>query len=276
MPTYNPDLGLIKRAITSIINQTYEEWNLYIINDGGQTDLSDVIKEFNDKRINFYAMPHKGKAATLNFALSKSAGKYLAYLDDDDVWYPNHLEVVISYMERNNARFVHTDAHEVFVKRKGDLLKEVSRRNLNRGVVTDKTMWYISHINAVHERSLLDDAGVYDEERKFFIDWDMFQRFAKHTKPHHLKIFTCEHYIYLDRQRNKANIISGIHGSDPELSKKAHQEMFLRSFELLSAEDFVEFIQEWEDKDQTLEMIFSSLSWRITKPIRWIYNKLKD
>ncbi len=269
MPTYNPDLTLVKRAIASIVDQTYKEWKLFIVNDGGEAELSGIVKEFNDERINYYVIPHKGKPGALNFAISKGAAKYIAYLDDDDIWYPNHLETAISYMTENNVRFLHTDAHEIYVTREGENFKEVSRGSLNKGIITDITMWHISHINAVHERSLLEDAGSYDENRSFFIDWDMFQRLAKHAKPYHLKVITCEHYMYLDGKKSETNIISSIHKNDAALSRKAHHEMFKRAFEILSADDYVELLNDWQVKDaqinqmiEKLNRIYHSRIWR--------------
>jgi glycosyltransferase involved in cell wall biosynthesis len=244
MPTYNPDLKLIRRAIASIIGQTRKDWRLFVVKDGGDADIQGVIEGLGDARISYYGLPHGGKAAALNFAISKGQAKYIAYLDDDDIWYPDHLETAIGFMSEKGVRFLHTDAHEVFVKAGGGEFSEVSRRRLNRGAISDKTLWYISHINVVHERSLMELAGGYDESKRFFIDWDMLIRLAEHARPHHLKVYTCEHYMYLDRGEKKSNIISGVHQKDPELSRKAHHEMFKRAFRLLTADDFAELAME--------------------------------
>lgn len=268
MPTYNPDPALVRRAIASIVGQTYRDWRLFIVNDGGEADISGMVRGFGDRRIDYYDMPHRGKPAALNFAIGRGAAKYIAYLDDDDIWYPNHLEAAVSCMEQNGARFVHTDAHEISVTREGDVFKEIARGSLNRGIVTDTTLWFVSHINAVHERSLLDDAGIYDEERTFFIDWDMFQRMARHARPHHLKVVTCAHYWYLDGKRAETNIISSIHRKNPELSKKALHEMFRRAYEIVSAEDFADIVEELLEKDSRLEQTIGELN-RIYQSRTW-------
>ncbi|MBI5233285.1 MAG: glycosyltransferase, partial [Deltaproteobacteria bacterium] len=282
MPTYNPDVALIRRAVQSIMDQTFKDWRLFIVKDGGEADVQGLLKGFNDPRINFYEIPHKGKGRALNLAISKGNAKYIAYLDDDDIWYPFHLETAVSCMAKNNVRFLHTDCYEVFVTREGEGMREVSRRSLNKGPITDITMWYISHINAVHERSLLDEAGGYDEGRRFFIDWDMFLRMAKYTKPYHLRVVTCEHYMYLDRHEIESNIISGILRKDPELASRALSEMFVRSFELMSPKDFADFVEDWQAKVLAIERkdkefrkqmqdLYNSLSWRVTRPLRWFY-----
>jgi hypothetical protein len=208
----------------------------------------------------------------------------------------------VSAMARAGAKFVHTDSHEIFVSTEDGQLKEISRRSLNKGVITDKTLWYISHINAVHERELLDKSGLYDPKMPFFIDWDMFQRLAKQAKPHHLGIYTCEHYMYLNKEKKESNTISSAHKKDPELSKRMHLEMFKRSFSLLSADDFAEFVRDWQSKTSQLEektkalretekkliektetvedmekrvvALLNSLSWKITAPLRFVFDKL--
>jgi glycosyltransferase involved in cell wall biosynthesis len=253
MPTYFPNPVYLKRAIQSIINQTYSNWKLYLVQDGNDRDVRSLVDEIDDDRIQYFEMPHKGKPAALNFALSKGSSSHIAYLDDDDIWYPNHLQETVSYMARTGAKFVHTDSYEIFISTEGDRFEEISRRSLNKGVITNKTLWYISHINAVHERELLDQAGVYDDSMPFFIDWDMFQRLAKYAKPHHLNIYTCEHYMYLNKDKKESNTISSAHKKDPELSKRMHLEMFKRSFDLLSAQDFAEFVRDWQSKTNQLE-----------------------
>jgi hypothetical protein len=105
----------------------------------------------------------------------------------------------------------------------------------------------------VHHRELLAKSGNYDDSMPFFIDWDMFQRLAKYAKPHHLNVYTCEHYMYLNKEKKESNTISSAHKRDPELSQRMHFEMFKRSFKLLSAQDFAEFVRDWLDKTYQLE-----------------------
>lgn len=244
MPTYNPDMGLLKRAVNSILNQSFTDWKLFLVQDGGENDISEQAIEINDSRIYLERISHRGKAATLNYALAKGAAPYIAYMDDDDIWYPTHLEDALACMKDFNARFVHTNAHEIFLKKEASGFVEIYRQDLNKGLITDKTLWYVSHINAVHTRELWELAGPYDENRDFFIDWDMFIRLAKHSRPHHCQAYTCEHYLYLDEKQGALNI-SGKHTRNPERSKIKHAEMFAKAFELLEPKDFAELCQEW-------------------------------
>jgi glycosyltransferase involved in cell wall biosynthesis len=252
LPTFNPKPEFIDRAIQSVINQTYDDWSLYIVQDGGEEDLKDIIERSGDSRVHFLSIPHQGKAAALNYAIAQGGAKFVAYLDDDDIWYPNHLEVAVFTMCEKHIRFLHTDAHEIFLRKVGDQYREISRNVLNRGSLSDLLLWYVSHINTVHERSLIEKAGPYDETRRMFIDWDMLLRMAHFAKPHHLPIVTCEHNIYLTPDNKTANTISRVHSIDPEYSRAMHDEMFRRAFELLAPEEFVIIVRELDTKTAQL------------------------
>ena len=248
MPTFNPDIRLIRRAIKSIIEQEFTAWKLFIIKDGGDIDLAGAIAEFDDPRIELSEIPHAGKPEALNHAISRGNAKYIAYLDDDDIWYPNHLRIALSYMEEYGGEFVHTNAHEVTIEREGDNFCEVSRKSLAQGILTEVTLVSISHINAVHSRRLIEQAGPYDVERSFFIDWDMFLRLGALSRPVHIDTYTCEHYIYIGADKQHKNIITGIHKNDPELSVQMLREMYKRSLALVTPDDFVKFIYDYRDK----------------------------
>jgi glycosyltransferase involved in cell wall biosynthesis len=278
MPTYNPDSFLIQQAIQSIMDQTFKHWTLYIAKDGGDTDIQSIVNEFMDERIRLSELSHKGKASALNHAIRMGSAKYIAYLDDDDIWYSNHLKDTIHYMVETGAKFVHTDAYEVYISRIKNNFQEVSRRSLNKGVMTNTTLWYISHINVIHERQLLDNAGLYDESRHFFIDWDMFLRLAKYTRPNHLNIPTCEHFIYLNKKGGESNIISSIHKKDPDMSRKMHYEMFRRAFDCLTPDDFAEIAMDWEKlykKTDKLQNFSPSGRSKIKSAMRWAYRNFK-
>jgi len=306
MPTYKPDLYLLERAIKSIKSQTFQQWRLYLIENGGSTISDDFISALNDQRIVYKNLESKGKPNALNYALTISGSRHIAYLDDDDIWFPNHLSDVLSALQTQCSNFVFSDAYEVMIDRTGNTFRETGRRNLSRGVITEKTLWYISHINVIHTRDLVVSSGAYDDSRSYFIDWDMLQRMAQIERPYHLKKFTCEHYIYLDSSQKKTNTISSQHLSDPAKSKQMHDDMFRRAFSLLTPDDFVDIAKDTQEKIRLIENLEktrdgaqlsmeknqevaqlkttiadlekavadlkSSYSWRITKPLRSIFD----
>ena len=217
MTTYNrrETLG---DAIKSVVNQTYKNWNLVLINDGGE-EVKDIVELFNDPRIKYFSTENKGKAAALNHAIENSNSKYIAYLDDDDKFYPNHLEVLVTYLEVNpEFQFVHSIAEEVSLVENNHEWSESGRtilykENVSSLMLRDKN--YIPNLCAVHVRSLFAKAGLYDESLKVLIDWDMYRRLALVSEPKFIDMVTAEYFRRIKPNNSAANQITGLFYTDP-------------------------------------------------------------
>lgn len=105
-PAYNSE-RYIREAIKSVQAQTYENWEMIIVDDHSDDDTFSVLMcETKDERIHVYQNgSHKGAGETRNCALRKAKGKWIAFLDSDDVWEPTKLEKQIAFMEENGYHF---------------------------------------------------------------------------------------------------------------------------------------------------------------------------
>lgn len=113
-PTYN-SRTYIEQTINSVINQTYKEWELIIVDDCSTDNIEEIIKTYleKDPRIKFIKLEvNSGAAKARNKALSVANGRFIAYLDSDDIWYNNKLEVQVKCMIENKWGFSCT-AYEV-------------------------------------------------------------------------------------------------------------------------------------------------------------------
>ena len=195
MTTYNRQ-DLLPEAIQSVVNQTFKDWNLIIVNDGGE-DVSDIIKQFDDPRIKYFSCSHKGKAASLNFAIQNSQSKYVAYLDDDDKYYPNHLEVLTNYLETHKDKaFVYSTSREVVKKYEHSEWKVeqyIIRYSYQATPLMLRLMNHIPNLAVLHSRSLFAKAGMYDEKLDVLIDWDMYRRLAVISAPVFINEITSEY-----------------------------------------------------------------------------------
>ena len=111
IPTFNVS-AFINSTIGSVLEQTFKEWELIIVDDCSIDETSSIIKNIIrlDSRIKFYQLSeNKGVAHARNFAISRASGRFLAFLDGDDVWFPNKLEVQIGNMLRSKMAFSFTD-----------------------------------------------------------------------------------------------------------------------------------------------------------------------
>lgn len=108
MPSYNTG-DFIAEAIQSVINQTYHNWELIIVDDCSDDDTIDVIQGFMDERIRLYrARENCGAAVCRNKALRESNGRWIAFLDSDDLWHPEKLSKQIAFMKNGNIHFSYT------------------------------------------------------------------------------------------------------------------------------------------------------------------------
>jgi glycosyltransferase involved in cell wall biosynthesis len=101
MPTYNT-ARFIRSAIESVLNQTYSEWELVIIDDGSTDDTHRIVASFSDVRIKYHPLDRNyGRGHARNAAIAKSQGDYIAIFDADDISLPTRLEKQVSFMEAN-------------------------------------------------------------------------------------------------------------------------------------------------------------------------------
>lgn len=102
IPVYNREFEL-KRAITSVLNQTEQNIEIIVVDDCSTIDIKKIITEFSDPRISYYQLPVKGNGNVCrNLGVLNAKGKYIAMLDSDDEWFPEHLSKKIKCIKENN------------------------------------------------------------------------------------------------------------------------------------------------------------------------------
>jgi GT2 family glycosyltransferase len=205
---------LIKTAIASVISQTYKNWELIVVNDAG-ADIENIIKSFSDLRIKYIKLDtHRGKSFANNVAIKNSEGELIAYLDDDDCWYPNHLEVAVRELTKYRSRLlVYTDwirigcvfNREMGVRipiKKSIISPANVKKFLQKGVNPD-----VANFSIVHHRSLFEKGGTFNESLKYYEDADLLIRFSKYAYFCHIPQVTGEYWIdELGLNRNAASL----------------------------------------------------------------------
>lgn len=107
MPTYNCG-AYIEKSIQSVLAQTISDWELYIIDDCSTDNTVSVVKPYLEKHpsIHYYKLPQNGGPAVARTeGIKRAQGKYIAFLDSDDLWYRDKLEKQISFMKKTGAKF---------------------------------------------------------------------------------------------------------------------------------------------------------------------------
>lgn len=112
-PSFNT-AKYISETIQSVLDQTYTNWEMIIVDDASTDDTDMIVASFNDDRIRYFK--HKinmGAAVCRNEAIKAAKGRFIAFLDSDDYWHPEKLEKQIAFMEKENSAFSYTYYTEV-------------------------------------------------------------------------------------------------------------------------------------------------------------------
>ncbi len=221
LPTFNRPLYLAQ-AISSALRQTYKNIEIIVINDGG-CDVTNIVNSFNDPRIVFInRQQNRGKAFSLNEAIATAKGEYVSYLDDDDIYYPQHIGTLIDAIENSNCGAVYTDLYKSFCRIATDGRRIVLSKVVEVSRDFDRFLMlyfnHVLHVSLLHRKDLLDKTGPYNENLNILIDWDMTRRLAFFTDFCHIPQVTGEYYnpegesdrISVQRRKNKAEYAKNV------------------------------------------------------------------
>lgn len=113
MPSYNTG-NYITSSIQSVQNQTYCNWELLVVDDCSTDDTENIVLSIKDKRIRYFTNSNNsGAAISRNKALREAKGRWIAFLDSDDIWFPTKLEKQIEFMKKNKYSFSYTNYEEI-------------------------------------------------------------------------------------------------------------------------------------------------------------------
>lgn len=207
MPTYNRPYK-IKKAIESVLNQTFTDFELIIINDGGSIECEKTINSFNSEKIRYKYIDHKGLSNALNQGILISKSKYICYLDDDDKYFSNHLEILVNELSKSKNQFVYTDGYRVSFKIDGSCEKRINKEvyySLNFDPVLLNQSNYIPVLCMGHQRQCLIYTGLFETELPNLMDWDIWVKSAEKFKFKHIKKITCEYKLRLSNDTLSGN-----------------------------------------------------------------------
>ena len=182
IPVYNSE-NFIDKAIESVLNQTYQNFEIIVIDDGSTDKTKEVIQSFQDKRILYEYQENSGPAAARNNGIKISNGELLAFLDSDDIWESHKLETQAKILLNNpNICMVYNhftlkpegDEHEKLVK-----FKNHNREDFIKNLLIKPFLTIPYPSTVMLKKSFLDQAGYFNTELKLGEDWDLWFRLAK-------------------------------------------------------------------------------------------------
>jgi glycosyltransferase involved in cell wall biosynthesis len=195
IPTYNRREQLTQ-AIKSVLGQTFRDFEIIVINDGG-VDIKNLIDDLNRGKNIVYVnlATNRGLPAARNTGIGVARGKYIAYLDDDDIYYPDHLQTLVSFLESTDYKIAYTDSCRTINKKVGGKYIFQSKEQYFSGDFDCDRIFvenYIPVLCFMHERTCFDDVGIFDESLTSHEDWDLWIRMSMKFSIGHVSKLTCE------------------------------------------------------------------------------------
>ena len=115
IPTYN-HADFLKRALTSIIKQNYEDWEVIIIDNHSNDHTEEVVYSFENPKIRFFKIHNNGVIGlSRNYGIDKASGKWIAFMDSDDIWYPSRLSVCSEFYGEDKYKIDVISTNELMV-----------------------------------------------------------------------------------------------------------------------------------------------------------------
>ena len=180
----------IAEAIDSVLDQTYTDYEIIIVDDGSTDDTKSIIKTYLDKnadKIKYYYQENQGLACARNVAIKYSKGKYIAFLDADDKWLPPRLEIGVAILDNEpDIGLVHSN--DIKIDENGSLLKGYTKHKKHlSGYISEDLLLRKIHIQGgtvLFRRKCLDKVGLLDPYLTYLgaEDRDLWYRISKEFK----------------------------------------------------------------------------------------------
>jgi len=129
IPTYNR-ADFIVKTIQSVLNQTYNNFEVIVVDDGSTDNTSAVVKAIKDKRIKYYQKDNAERAAARNYGIKKAKGDYITFLDSDDILYQKYLEEANLFIKKNKSVDIFHQLFEI-KNTDGELIQSADYSNTN-------------------------------------------------------------------------------------------------------------------------------------------------
>ncbi|QNK77416.1 glycosyltransferase family 2 protein [Winogradskyella sp. PAMC22761] len=264
IPVYNRE-KFIKAALKSVLNQTYQNFEIIVVDDGSSDNSVTIIKSIKDTRIKLFKNAvNKGVVFTRNVGLEKASGDFIAVLDSDDTWEANKLQKQIDFFKVNpDYGICGTWAKREYVDGNTDEWKyPISDSEIRARLVWGSAM---IHSSVMFRKRVLEANNFsYDNTIKQAEDYDLIRQFVKNTKAHNIEETLVTYAVHenqftseaKDEQVTEAVKVAFRYLNDLGVKLSENE---ASAFENVFAYDFKMSIDELKYFEQVLDKIFSRI-----------------
>ncbi len=181
IPTYNQE-KYIKKTLESVLSQTFKSIEIIVVDDGSTDETAEIVNSFNEPRIIYIWQKNKGPAAARNTGIKRAQGKYIAFLDADDLWLREKLERQINFMEKNSEiGLLGTGCYEI--NHKGEMMSKKIFPTKNK-ILKKILIRYNPFIQSsiMLKKEIFDKKEGYNESFPQSEDYELWLRIAKNYK----------------------------------------------------------------------------------------------
>jgi len=183
IPTYQY-AHFVGQAVESVLAQTYKNYEIILVDDGSTDNTSEVLSNFGDQISVIYHRENRGLSAARNAGIRVSKGKYVAFLDADDVWMPNKLRLQVKLLDQNSDVGLVFSDMTYFGKRCGSKKRAFQEVSPSSGKVFKDLFVkdFIPMPTVIVRKICFEKVGLFDESLTSCEDHDMWVRIAKFFK----------------------------------------------------------------------------------------------
>ena len=211
IPAYNAE-RFIEETIHSVLNQTYPQFELIVVNDGSDDSTVHIVESFQDKRIRLYSIARTGiPAAPRNYGILRASGEYIAFLDADDMWTRRKLEKCRDMILQYGARFIFTNG--IRIDEYGNLLGIIHPRQFREFVVEKRDMLLLMD-NFIPCSSVVVDSEIFKkhkfcEDRRFkaLEDYLLWLEINHETRLYYLDTLLLKRSVYSSSTWNAPDVL---------------------------------------------------------------------
>jgi glycosyltransferase involved in cell wall biosynthesis len=181
IPTFNRAL-LVIRAIKSVLDQTYQDFEVVVVDDGSSDQTQKVLRDLKDDRIRYFRHEkNRGLCAALNTGIRAAKGSYIAFQDSDDIWLPEKLEAQMKVFEDAEPKIglVYTGAWLIYGDKKTYVpFSWVAQKegNVHRQLLKSN---FVCNPSVVLRKECFEKVGMFEEGLPRFTDWEFFIRLSR-------------------------------------------------------------------------------------------------
>ncbi len=177
-------------SLASQAAQQFKDFEVVVVNDAGE-DVRAVIERFGDLRINLITHEtNRGRTAALNTGVANAKGTYVAFVDDDDVVYPDHLETLVAHAKSTGYPVAYGDVLNVTYQKDANGVHQRAQEQLVYSFDFERNNFLLANYIPINclliMKTCLDDVGVFDESLLVYEDWDMLIRLSRKYEFSHI------------------------------------------------------------------------------------------